>query len=249
MLLLIILRTEEEEMSHVWLCIPSAAPAPRLNEALARWQQLGYYTAIFRDIESRPLLHDGVWTNVVDADITHYGKYEGYAAAVNKLCHAVTKQHPEAEWFVAGGDDIQPDPSHHAHDIAKECNSYFGGTFGIMEPTGDRWLEDAEGKCSAERVCIAPWMGREWVDHGYAGKGPYPEGYYHFFADEELKLVAERLGMLWQRPDLTQYHDNWQREGGRQRPAYLEKAAKARDRDLALFLERKAAGFPGSGPQ
>ena len=226
-------------MSHVWLCIPSAAPAPRLNEALARWQRLGYYTAIFRDRDAE----------TVDADILLFSEYKGYATAVNRLCQVVVTAHPEVEWFVAGGDDIQPDPSHHAHDIAKECNSYFGGTFGIMEPTGDRWLEDAEGKCSAERVCIAPWMGREWVDHGYGGKGPYPEGYYHFFADEELKLVAERLGMLWQRPDLTQYHDNWQREGGRQRPVYLEKAAKALDRDLALFLERKAAGFPGSGPQ
>jgi hypothetical protein len=225
-------------MSNVWLCIPSAASAHDLNVALTEWIRRGYFTAILRD-----------WgdSDYIGADVVIHAEYKGYAHSVNTLCQAVAKEHPEAEWFVTGGDDIRPDPSHHAHDIAKECTEHFGGTLGIMEPTGDRWLEDANGLCSPERACIAPWMGREWVDHGYGGKGPFYDEYYHFFADEELKLVAERLGILWHRPDLTQYHDNWQREAGRARPRYLEKAVVAHDRDERLFQQRRAGGFPGSG--
>jgi hypothetical protein len=85
-----------------------------------------------------------------------------------------------------------------AKQIAKECTAHFGGTFGVMQPTGDRW---ANG--SIDRICGSPWLGREFCTRMYHGKGPMYGGYLHMFGDEELQHVATRLGVLWQRRDLT----------------------------------------------
>lgn len=218
----------------VWFTIPSARPPAEANAALARWRARGYKLAIFRDVGAEP----------VHADLMIFGEYKGYAAAVNQLCRAVMDADPAASFMVTGGDDVHCISDFAPEVIAAQCEARFGGTLGVMEPTGDRWMVDRNGKCAAERVCIAPWMGREWCRRGYGGKGPLWEGYEHFYCDEEHARVAEKLGILWQRPDLTQYHEHWSRNGG-ERPAFLEKARLGWDAAKELFESRQAAGFPG----
>jgi hypothetical protein len=175
-----------------------------------------------------------------------HGQYHGYAYAVNLLAQIVLRDDPSCEWVVTGGDDILPDPTKTADEIARECRVYFNGTLGIMQPTGDRFMEDAAGKCAAERVCVSPWLGREWCERGYEGRGPLWPEYFHFYVDEDLHNVAQRHGILWHRRDLNQHHHYWGRTGG-QRPAHLAKAQAGWADGKRLFEQRRAADFPESG--
>jgi hypothetical protein len=182
----------------------------------------------------------------------------------------------DAEWFIIGGDDVFPDPDHSAEEIAAQCRDYFSernlptgdhgwedSTYGVMQPTGDRWGEDPTNpnprvrSAYIDRVCGSAWIGREFARRVNQGRGPlYPE-YFHMYVDEELQAVATKLGVLWQRPDLTQIHQHWGRPkpghatGHRKdMPAFLEKAndPKVWDEAKAIFEKRKREGFPGSEP-
>ena len=122
-----------------------------------------------------------------------------------------------------------------------------------MQPTGDRWMVHKDGTAASDRICGSPWMGREFIERINGGAGPFWPEYFHFFCDEEMKQVAEQLGILWQRRDLTQKHEHWQRPTNDRtvrldatRPAYLAKAHQNAGEAGKLFKERKAAGFPGS---
>lgn len=114
-----------------------------------------------------------------------------------------------------------------------------------------------------DRVCGSPWLGRLWCETINGGAGPlwsgnrqWP-GYFHMGVDEELQLVAQRYGVLWQRPDLIHLHKHWGRQfpgkpipATDARPAFLERANSDAEwnRYKKLLDERKAAGFPGSEP-
>ena len=78
--------------------IPSARPVAEVAELVEKWSSLGYGVALWRD-EPEPLA--GL------ADIVLSGQYPGYAQAVNALIREVAR-HPEAEWFIAAGDDTLP---------------------------------------------------------------------------------------------------------------------------------------------
>ena len=67
------------------------------------------------------------------------------------------------------------------------------------------------GSLSGSRV--VPGSGREFARTGVQGKGPYCEEYFHMGGDEELKCVAENLGVYWARPDLTHFHQWFGRDG------------------------------------
>lgn len=220
----------------VWFAIPSKKSAAECNKTVALWQSRGYKVSVLRDV--------GDEANVF-ADMVLGEEYRGYASAVNQLCFAL-KIIPDIEWIITGGDDVSPDPNHSPEQISTECTAHFNGTLGIMEPTGDRWMVDASGRCAAERVCVAPWLGREWIERGYEGHGPLCEAYHHFFVDEDLKNVTEKLGILWHRPDLIHYHAHWSR-AGQERPKYLERASTEWAKSKELFESRREAGFPGSG--
>lgn len=221
---------------NVWLAIPSAKDPQACHDAIAPWLALGYKVALFRDAGAQP----------VACDLLIQDQYEGYAKSVNRLVREILARDPCAAWIVTGGDDIQPIPDHSPGDIARQCTEHFGGTLGVMEPTGDRHMVDADGLCAAERVCIAPWMGREWCERGYQGKGPLDEAFFHYYVDEALACVARKHGILWHRPELTQYHDHWGRKGKRQRPEYLMKAQADWANAKSIFHASKEAGFPGS---
>ncbi len=245
----------------VWFAIPSKRPPEEAEPVLKLWRDRGYHVALWRDDASEH----------IEAEVMHCGPYPGYAKAVNYLCRVILDTYPHAEWIVTGGDDVEPDPNHSAETIAAQCSEMFGrlahrvivgpeltlggpmSTWGVMQPTGDRWGETdiIPGKTGAyiDRVCGSPWMGREFCRRMYQGQGPLFSGYFHMFEDEELQCVAQRLGVLWQRRDLTHYHRHYGREG-KPRPAFLDQAASREHWKVSedLFKIRQMAGFPGHEP-
>lgn len=203
---------------------------------------MGYKVALFRDQPDQ-----------AQADHVTVGRYPGYARACNGLIQSVRAIDPSARWFICAGDDIFPETAKSADEIAAECELYFGGTYGVMQPTGDRWGEDPNQPnhtlrgAYIDRVCASSFIGADFVDRTYGGRGPLHEQYFHMFVDEELFHVAKQSGVLWQRRDLTHRHNHWQRVR-KPMPEYLTTANSAAHWAEAqnLFNSRKAAGFPGA---
>lgn len=248
----------------VWLTIPSARPPEEAERVLNLWEERGYKIALWRDAKAPDIRLDSEGG-------TYYSfeEYPGYAKAINYLIAEVMIHDPYAEWFIAAGDDIEPDPNHSAEEIAQMCGEHFYflrrrehkmSTFGVMQPTGDRWGDRGDGKGAyIDRVCGSAWIGREFARRVNQGRGPLWPEYTHMFVDEELQAVAQKYGVLWQRRDLTQMHRHWGR-GPEGNPNALQDFATAVPEHLkevntpehwhkykALFEQRKAAGFPGSG--
>lgn len=247
----------------IWFAVPSKRPPSEANPVLAKWRNQGYKVAAWLDFD------DWLASSVapLQTDFTLSGsKYPGYAVAVNTLCKEIIRMDSEAEWIVTGGDDVHPDPNHSAREIGRDCTAYFGGrecvsssggTFGVMQPTGDRWGEDPNlpnlhpmRTAYIDRVCGSPWMGRAFCERMYGGNGPFYDGYFHMFPDEELQEVATRLGVFWQRRDLVHLHNHWARQCENQMPSFLARANSRQHWAEAqnLFVSRKAEGFPGHQP-
>ena len=224
---------------NIWYCIPSKRVADEAQNCITAWRTCGYRTAVWRDAGDEH----------VDADLILSAEYGGYAQATNALISEACER--GADICIIGGDDVYPDPSHDPQQVGAEFVMHFNGTFGVMQPTGDRWGEDRSqpnfcGSAYVDRVCCSAWLGREFCQTTYGGNGPLYHGYHHMFVDEELQEVAIKLGVLWQRRDLTQYHRHWGRTG-RTMPGFLAVANSAHhwQRYANLFAMRKAAGFPG----
>jgi hypothetical protein len=204
------------------------------------WRAMGYRVALWRDYGD----------DTVESDYLKLGDYPGYAKAANALIGDVLALDAGCNWIVTGGDDTDPDPKKPAFEIARECAEKFDGTFGVMQPTGDRF---AGG--SIDRIAGSPWIGREFCERAYGGNGPYFEGYRHMFVDEEIMQVALKLGVFWQRPDLTHLHRHFMRESdaidsravARPVPPHLAEANSPGHwkTHKTIFLERKSLGFPG----
>ncbi len=240
----------------VWLAVPSKRPTDEAERCLGKWRGQGYRLAIFADGKGAqsPKCNLRIWQPT----------YPGYAVAVNELCQYILERDSQAEWIVAAGDDTLPDPNHSAEEIARTCCWHFSleayksgdphvvaNTFGVMQPTGDPWA-DSHGRI-IERIAGSPWIGREFARRMYGGAGPYWYEYRHCFVDEELQCVAQKLGVFWQRPDLTHMHHNWARaHAGRPQdmPDFLRDANSPEHwaKYSAIFKERKSAGFPGHEP-
>jgi hypothetical protein len=268
----------------VWYCIPSKRPPEEAEKCLKLWRERGYKIALWLDnptgegkegfaTKNTRWAWD-IWqrrTNAPDCDlIASAEKYPGYAAAVNQLIRIVLCEalpiSKDAEWLVTGGDDVEPDANHSAEEIARQCSEYFDvpsaarfdtPTFGVMQPTGDRYGADERhlgerGSAYIDRVCGSPWMGREFCRRMYGGRGPLCEEYFHMGEDEELQAVAMKLGVLWQRADLIHFHRHWARKNKSRddMPKFLERANSPEEwqKYKQIFAERKAAGFPGHEP-
>jgi hypothetical protein len=184
-------------MSVPWFAVPSARPN---GGTAGLWKERGYRVALSVD--------EGKNIGIEYADLMQsIMPYPGYAESVNCLCRLILAQDPDAEWIVTGGDDTEPDPNHTPEEIASECSAHFGTTFGVMQPTGDRF---AQG--SIDRIAGSPWMGREWCQRAHGGAGPLWPEFTHMFVDEALQGAAERLGVYWHRPDLIHLHHHFMRE-------------------------------------
>jgi hypothetical protein len=238
----------------VWLTIPSARPPAEANPALQKWRAAGYKIALYLD--SRANL------GALNPDVWIAGEYPGYAVAVNRLIGQLIEYTPDAEWFVIGGDDTLPDPERRAEEIAEDLGMYFfchnpgryesASTFGVMQPTGDRY---AGGQI--DRICGSAWIGREFAKRVNQGRGPLWPEYTHMFVDQELQEVAQKLGVLWQRPDVTQLHLQYCRESAALDSGVVEAPVPEHilhdgytpehwEKYERLFLKRRAEGFPGS---
>lgn len=233
----------------VWLTIPSKRPSDEAERILKLWRERGYKIALWIDDgDTIPFTCDLACTG---------GPYAGYANSVNLLIRNVLDRQPSAEWFIAAGDDVEPDLNRCAEDIVEDCAEHFGSSLGVMQPTGDRWGDCGDGKGAyIDRVCGSAWIGREFARRVNQGRGPLWPEYFHMFVDEELQAVAQNYGMLWQRRDLTQIHRHWGRgpddnsnriqDGATRMPAFLAKANSGFAEARALFERRKSARFPGS---
>ena len=214
---------------EIWYILPSAS-LEAANESLRQWRAMGYRVAVLIDphgFEDYEVLAD----LVIAVD-----DYFGYPWAINRIL-----SHPgvrEAPVVVAGGDDMFPDPKP-PEKIALEFTDRFPDGFGVMQPTGDGH------RC--DQICGSPWMGRKFVRTINGGRGPFWPEYRHFFADREMKEVAERLGILWQRPDLRHRHDHWS-WSGRRRPEHMKATRQWHAHDRDLFQRRCASDFPGHEP-
>ncbi len=180
----------------VWLAVPSAREESQ--STLPIWSSRGYKVAVFRNPGTSPIRC---------ADLVLSGDYPGYAIATNALCAEVLANDPECDWIVGGGDDVQPDMQWAPERIARECTQHFAGTFGVMQPTGDRF---AQG--SIDRIAGSPWMGRSWCLRANGGQGPFWPYFRHMFGDEALLRTAEKLGVYWRRPDLIHLHHHFMRK-------------------------------------
>ncbi len=213
-------------MSKAWYVIPSARPAAEVQPVVRAWQAQGYKVALLRE-DAEEIGHDHHF---------YEDRYPGYAQAVNWMAKIILEIDPECQWIVTGGDDTLPDPNKTADDVAFECGRHFGelhreyrmepivhggtnlpithsearmpwSTFGVMQPTGDRF---AGG--SIDRIAGSPWMGREWCLRANGGRGPLWPEFTHMFGDECLLRTAEKLGVYWRRRDLTHLHMHFQRQ-------------------------------------
>lgn len=236
---------------NIWYAIPSARPAAEANAMLDQWRRLGYRIAVYLNPVSR--------MSEIDANLKIATEdYHGYGRAVNDLVRVILEKDPDAEWIVTGGDDIQPDLAHTAQAIGEQCARHFNGTFGVMQPTGDRWGVGEPGpwprdSAYIDRICGSPWMGREFCRRINGGRGPMREEFRHMFVDEAMQEIALKYGLLWQRRDLIHYHRHWARKPGTEMsmcPDFLmavntpEHWRESRE----LFNRLKAAGWPESDP-
>lgn len=229
----------------VWYCIPSARPVEEARVSLAKWRAKGYKVALWRDDRS------GSAESL--CDLLLVGDYPGYARAVNAVCAEVLRLDRACGWIVAGGDDMEPDEHHLPEVIALECEAFFRTvgeeTFGVMQPTGDRWGEN-RGGAYADRVAGSPWIGRRFAETINRGLGPLWPEYFHMGVDEELQAVAKRLGVFWQRRDLCHFHRHWARAGAKKAPAFLARANSPQEwaKYKQIFRLRQSTGFPGHEP-
>jgi hypothetical protein len=238
----------------VWLTIPSARPAAEIADRIQRWQRQGYRIALWRN---GPNVDDALPFLTNRDALKATPEYAGWGQSINGMIKEICAYDPQAQWFVGGGDDTDPDPTKTADDIAAECTEEFGGTLGVMQPTGDRWGEDEiwarhrfpHAPAYIDRICGSPWIGREYARRANRGAGPFWPEYHHFHADEELCVIAKRDGLMWQRRDLIHFHDHPLRTGDRSKlPEFLEyiNSPEYWSESTALFVKRRNVGFPGS---
>jgi hypothetical protein len=217
---------------EVWFAIPSANPE-KCRRSLPVWREMGYKVAVLQNRERAE----------IPADIVRWSdSYPGWAGSINILCKEVVPT--SAPIVVSGGDDMLPDPSKTAQQIAEEFLEHFadspGGTFGVMQPHGDSY--------DPPTVCGSPWLGREWFTRMYRSGGGMCGAYRHFWADDELYWVSRCWSALWIRPDLKQHHEHFFRTGEAM-PGYWKANVQGNDaRDTQMFIARHAMGFPGHEP-
>jgi len=253
----------------VWLTIPSARPAAEIAARLERWRQMGYRIALWRNGPHRNEVL-GIEANEDGTLILYSEEYRGWGASINELVRLVAERDPSAAWFVGGGDDTDPDPTKTADEIARECSNHFivntidrylgCNTWGIMQPTGDRFGSDEpwarmthpNEPAYIDRICGSPWIGREAARRLNGGKGPLWSECYHMFSDQILKEHAERLGILWQRRDLTHYHDHPRRDGVARTPDFAALTgiydSPEWNKSKAIYEKLKANDFRDCNP-
>jgi len=223
------------EHDVVWCAFPSCN-FERAKRTVDKWRDMGYRTAVYLDHTMAS----------VNAEFEHFGRYSGYWDACNTLAvrcmsRSAILNPGKRVTVVLAADDIEPDPTRPGPEIAEECYELYGPLW-VMQPIGD--VEHVEG---TDRICGSPWLSREWMMRAYGGRFVAPLWYAQFYGDEELQNVAERLGVLHQREDLTQPHLHWCRKGASiKRLRYqIQNSDRYWNTDKETFDKRASLGFPG----
>lgn len=217
-------------------CLMPTVLRERAQSAAIRWWRQGYKMAFFQNEGTEKYVEDS---------LTLIQPYSGVWNSINLLARATLAA--GADVCVYAGDDMDPDPNHTAQEIAREYLGRFPDGFGIMQPCGDMQGDLIDGKHNAARICGSAWFGRGWIERAYGGQGPTDGRYWHFYADELLMHTAERLGVLWWRPDLVQMHKHWS-WGWTPKQGYHDENQKHWDEDQKRFFAERDAGFPGTLP-
>lgn len=217
-----------------WVLIPTAL-RDHVWDTFKSWIHCGYHLGLLTDglgMRDLPLQESAVCYGDLLVNTPYY---PGVWRSWNILAKTVLSIEPNAV-MVLVGDDMLPDPNKSGPEIREEYLKRFPLGEGVMQPCGDPQGKDANGVPAAARICGSPWVGSHWAHAAYA-HGPVNEEYQAFFADEELKLVAEKRGALWMRPDLTQKHLHWS-WGHMARQDYHERNQAVWEKDKALFDSR-----------
>lgn len=194
---------------------------------MERWHSQGYKVGL---LIGPPLLKHMDFPGA--ERVIEQPEWLGFPLAANILCHEVP-----GDIVVVVGDDVYPDPDRTAQEIGEDFLKRFPDTYGVMQPLGDRFA-------NTHLCAVSPWIGRGFIERAYDGIGPFWSQYFHYFSDQELQEYAIKQNAFWQREDLTQYHDHWQRQASPKRPKHLRKAKRLHKRDQALFKSRQERGFP-----
>ena len=218
----------------VWMVMPSAAPLAQAKLCVMTWKAQKYRVAIACEDD-----------RTVGADwVLPQAEYPGYANSVNKLVKAILEFDPDAAAVVAAADDLFPDPSRTAGQIAHDLYNRHGGMF-VVQGIADPWTLGTSEVPQSARVAGSPWLSRAWCERGYLGNGPLWGEYWHSFVDNDLAEVSAKLGVMRWDSAIGHRHEHFLRHG-RPVPAYSAHAYARFADDQAIFERRKAAGFPDS---
>ena len=217
----------------VWLGMPSAN-IDMAKKTLPVWKQLGYNIAIlcptFLEKEYKSLADIVISESETDG-------YQGWPKSVNIISNKLNN----VDIIVAAGDDMYPDKNQTALILREQFLDHFKGTFGVMQPYGDKFGSMACPEC--EQICGSAWLGRDFRNKINKGKGPMWEEYFHMYADTELYQVAKKHNCLWIRDDLTQYHEHRLRGTHNFKPTIpFENIHKAK----LIYDDRKRNNFPNT---
>lgn len=217
----------------VWMVFPSCN-IERAKRTVSLWHRKGYLVLCIMNPDM----------GECGADIEVHEVYRGYWDNSNRWIVSIGDK---ASAVVLAADDLEPDPHADPIHVALEMQDHFAETkgYGVMQPTGD----DKAGMDGVWRICGSPWFTPQWITQSHGGRGPCPYTYRAFFGDEKIFNVAKTQGVLWQRPDLSQFHRHWCRrdEHKTRRTDYqLLNSDQWWNADKKQFQEEMAAGFPGS---
>jgi hypothetical protein len=222
-------------MNNVCLAMPSAN-IEMAKKTFPVWKNKGYDIAV---VVPDKLKHD--YLNITDFILTEseIGGYGGWVKSVNVLTNRLNGY----DILVAAGDDMFPDQNYEAHQLHLQFMRHFGGTFGVMQPYGDKFGSMACESC--EQICGSAWLGKEFRERINQGKGPLWYEYWHMWADTELYQVANKYNCLWIRGDLSQYHEHRLRGTHKFSPTIPAGNTKKSEK---IYFDRKQNNFPNSEP-
>ena len=222
-------------MNEVWLVMPSAN-IEMAKKTFPEWKLRGYKIAIIcpDDLYNNYL----PITDMIIKESKHFG-YSGWAKSVNILCNELK----DIDITIAAGDDMYPDNNYVAEELRQQFINYFNGTFGIMQPIGDKFGSMACPEC--EQICGSAWLGKDFRNKINKGNGPMWDQYWHMYADTELYQIGIKYNCLWLREDLNQYHEHRLRGKHNFKPTIPRG-----NTDIAkkIYFERKENNFPNTEP-
>lgn len=222
-------------MNEVWLGLPSANIG-MAKKTFPEWKSRGYKIAVI----CPDRLYDEYIpiTDIAIKESKNFG-YSGWPKSVNIIC----KELHNVDIVIAAGDDMYPDKNYTAEELRIQFINHFNGTFGVMQPTGDKFGSLACPEC--EQICGSAWLGRDFRNKINKGNGPMWEEYWHMYADTELYQVAKKYNCLWIREDLNQYHEHRLRKTHNFKPTIPSGNTKlAHD----IYYRRKNENFLNSEP-